>query len=198
MPFDPVPEQGNYTMTHAIHCYRHQRYKWLSRSLRLGESDFAFIFYHYLVQEYKDHPNKKRAIFVFDRCLTVNDLAQNQMDLSVNYSRRSFANFANLEQNINLCKEMRAWAWWKKLGHSAEEMRPTADLFDGITASAIDGGVRQDEMASGVEMGLNAGSPIKSQPGYRDAKAKVPTLKSELAAVGFDTERLGVDHMVLA
>jgi hypothetical protein len=195
------------TLSEVGDCPIARRANWLSMGLRMGESDFAVILYQYLVAEYRGHPNKKRAIFIFDRCLErpkqLNDWAgdMEEMDLTINYSQNGAdVNFQRLESNIDKCKMYRAKylgaSWFERLTTSSGENRPPSWLFDGIT-EYIGRGEGQGQMVATVLKGLNAGGPINSQGPYTAAKRKLPRLKRELKDVGFDTKRVGLDDMML-
>jgi len=197
---------GHTSLRDVMDCPVSRRSVYLSMGLRLGESDFAFILYHYLVQEFRYHPNKKRAIFIYDRCLNaegsgrVDENGLNNIDLSLNYSRgRAGQSLSDLQDNVAQCKQLHAQyvsqSWFNWLSGSAAATKPPAWLFDHLTENVID---NDKQLTVSLLGNIGRGGQIAFQEGYKNAKRNLPALKRELAAEGFDTQRLGLDSMVLS
>lgn len=185
-------------------CPLARRSVYLSRGLAMGVSDFGFVLYHYLASEYQNHPNKKRAIFIFDRCLRPSQQnyygSLTEIDLMVNCNPRCNA-LPDLVDNIAQCKALRAEytaaAWWKKLAIGGEATRPPATLFDAITRDGVDNGGANNSITEEFLTNMGQRQGIGNQAEYRLARANLPGLRRELIDVSFDTKRLGIDEMVL-
>jgi len=206
--YRPAAPQGHrYALKDIVDCPVNRRYIWLSRGLRMGDGHFAFILYHYLVQEYRSHPNKKRTLFIFDHCLSeaavgmvanVNPLGEG-IDLSINYSRNWSKPIKEavqaLDARMATCRRLRAEylaaSWWGQLQISLESTRPPRWLFDDITNMAVDGedGYLREEMLKRAD----GGALIVSQSHYNDLVRRLPITTQAIMAASFDTNALGVD-----
>jgi hypothetical protein len=186
-------------------CLEYERPRWLKAAFFIGEQNFGSVLLPYLVFDYKDKPNKKKAIFIYDKCIfDANALglggdAPDTLDL---HSVRDVVKpSADLENSIADVKAKRAQAigmsWFQRLWTSAD--RKAADIglgtnmFDELLWAHLDPLGKDNPWADFVtnDKITNVQAPLSSDI-YKPMKRRLPRTCDEIAAAGFSLEATGL------
>jgi hypothetical protein len=176
-------------LSDVVDCSPASRGAYIASALKGGELCFLFVLYHYLVKEFKKHPNKKRAIYIYQDVLR---------GIKVEFYGISGilcpnAKLSGLKDNIEMCKTLRAAsvnrAWYERLTNTRDE-RPPAWLFDDVTDNVLDNHPR---VKAEILPKLNKGAQIADQAEYECMRSQLPGWRQAVAEIGFDTAQVGLD-----
>jgi hypothetical protein len=197
MPVDPKILQ-------IVNAPADKRHSYVINALKAGA--MAPVLFIYAVDDYKHHPNKKKALFLFSEFLYAQchdaqarwqdpSVSSSAIDLSINmeFSNRTKQNlrssFEQMEMDRTKAKKMNIF---KRLDTS-DKRKADPDAFDSALHELTHVDPSQSPFGRIMLVGIEGITTASAESIYRKEKAALPGLMKRMQACGFDLDRIGLD-----
>jgi hypothetical protein len=191
------------TPTDIANCPVARRGIWLYRGFLLTEAAFGVILFPYLVSDYRGGATKKKALFIYDKCVFAAATLSQEMPTTIDLHslrdniRMSATAVAAIEEARRLRVLAQSMNWFKRVATSSERTAASVagpNVFDELLAQHLDPSGKDNLWKDILPSIENVSSP-RAREVYISMKKRYPATLKEIKDAGFSTANVGLDFL---